>query len=344
MIRILTLLQLLIIAANCLAEPVVINAVGDIMLAGSGESIYRKNGYDYPFDATRKTLMQGDLVIGNLESPITASGVEFREKKFRFKADPKAALALRNAGFTHLSLANNHILDYGADGLSQTIAALDTNSIIYSGAGMNLASARKAGLIYLHGVKVAFLSYSLTHPDEFFAGTEAAGTAPGYARHFIADIKQAKKNADCVIVSFHWGGEGLEKPKPYQISTAHKAVDAGADIIIGHHPHVLQGVERYNNGVIFYSLGNFAFGSYSRSSDLSMIARITFDGGVKAVEIIPLNVLNTQVRFQPRLLKGAAAEAAAKKIDMISNELKSYLSVTEGRYLVFSRSDEIALK
>ena len=344
MIRILILLLLQFIPAVVSAEPIVINAVGDIMLAGSGENIYRKNGYDYPFDATRKTLKQGDLVIGNLESPITSSGVEFREKKFRFKADPKASLALRNAGFTHLSLANNHILDYGADGLRQTLAALDTNSIIYAGAGMNLASARKAGIVAIHGVKVAFLSYSLTHPDEFFAGAETAGTAPGYARHFTADIKQAKRNADCVIVSFHWGGEGLEKPKPYQITTAHTAIDAGADIIIGHHPHVLQGVERYKDGVIFYSLGNFAFGSNSRSSAVSMIARITFDGGVKEVEIIPLNVLNTQVRFQPRLLKGAAAAAAAKKIDILSSGLNSYLSVAEGRYLVFSRSDEIALK
>ncbi len=193
-------------------------------------------------------------------------------------------------------------------------------------------------------MRVAFLSYSLTHPDEFFAGAGTAGTAPGYSRHFTADIKQAKKNADCVIVSFHWGEEGLEKPKPYQITTAHKAIDAGADIIIGHHPHVLQGVERYKDGVIFYSLGNFAFGSNSRSAAISMIARITFDGGVKEVEIIPLNVLNSQVSFQPRILKGAAAKAVAKKIDRLSSGLKSYLSVVGGRYLVFSLADEIALK
>jgi len=344
MIRILTLLLLLFIATDSSAEPIVIHAVGDIMLAGSGENIYRKNGYDYPFDATRNTLKQGDLVIGNLETPITSSGVEFKEKKFRFKADPKAALALRNAGFTHLSLANNHILDYGEDGLRQTLAALDTNSIIYSGAGMDLAAARKAEIVAINGVKVAFLSYSLTHPKEFFAGAETAGTAPGYLQFFTADIKQAKKNADCVIVSFHWGEEGLEKPKPYQITTAHKAVDAGADIVIGHHPHVLQGVERYKDGVIFYSLGNFAFGSISKSSDVSMIARITFDGSVKEVEILPLNVLNSQVRFQPRLLKDAAAKAVAKKIDRLSSGLKSYLSVAEGRYLVLSRSDEIALQ
>jgi len=341
---ILTLFLLLLMPVVVTAEPLVIHAVGDIMLAGSGEKIYRKYGYDYPFAATREILQQGDIVIGNLESPLASSGVEFTGKKFRFKADPKAAPALKRAGFTHISLANNHILDFGAEGLKETLAALDANSIIFAGAGQNLTAARKAAITSAHGVKVAFLSYSLTYPEEFFAGQETAGTAPGYASFFTADITAAKKNADCVIVSFHWGGEGENKPKPYQVNAAHKAVEAGADIVIGHHPHVLQGIERYNNGVIFYSLGNFAFGSYSRSSSVSMIARITFDAGIREVEIIPLSILNSQVRFQPRPINGAGAEAAARKIDLLSSGLKSYLSVVNGRYLVFNRADEIAQK
>lgn len=341
---ILTLLLLLFSPVVVTAEPVIIHAVGDIMLAGSGEKIYRKYGYDYPFAATREILQQGDIVIGNLESPLTSSGIEFTDKKFRFKTDPRAALALKKAGFTHLSLANNHILDFGAEGLKETLAALAANSIISAGAGQNLTAARKAGITSVHGVKVAFLSYSLTYPEEFFAGQETAGTAPGYAALFTADIAAAKKQADCVIVAFHWGGEGLDQPKPYQKVAAHQAVDAGADIIIGHHPHTLQGVEYYRKGVIFYSLGNFAFGSYSRSSEISMIARITFDAGIKAVEIIPLSVLNSQVKFQPQPLSGAAVDKAAIKIGRLSSELKSYLSTVNGRYLVFNRAEEIALK
>jgi len=341
--RIIIFLLVLFFPAIVTAEALVIDAVGDIMLSGSGEKIYRKSGYDYPFAETRQFLQQGDIVIGNLESPLASSGVEFTGKKFRFKTPPNAAAALKSAGFTHLSLANNHILDYGEEGLRQTLAVLDANSIIYSGAGMNLVSARTAGMINLKGAKVAFLSYSLTYPEEFFAGAEKAGTAPGYASFFTADITQAKKNADCVIVSFHWGREGEGQPKQYQISAAHKAIDAGADIIIGHHPHVLQGIEFYGKGVIFYSLGNFAFGSNSKSADLSMIARITFDGGIKEVEVIPLNVLNTQVRFQPRLLKGAAADLAVNRIDQLSSGLSSTVAEADGRYFVFSRPSEIAL-
>lgn len=341
---ILTLFLLLFFPVVVTAEPVVIHAVGDIMLAGSGEKIYRKYGYDYPFAATREILRQGDIVIGNLESPLASSGIEFTDKKFRFKVDPQAALALKKAGFTHLSLANNHILDFGTEGLKETLAALAANSIISAGAGQNLTAARKAGITAIHGVKVAFLSYSLTYPEEFFAGKETAGTAPGYAALFTADIAAAKKQADCVIVAFHWGGEGLDKPKAYQIIAAHRAVDAGADIIIGHHPHTLQGVEYYGKGVIFYSLGNYAFGSYSRSSEISMIARITFDAGIREVEIIPLSVLNSQVKFQPQPLSGAAVDKAAMKIGRLSSGLKSYLTVVNGRYLVFNRADEIALK
>lgn len=342
--QIIALLLLLMIPATACAEPLVITAVGDIMLSGSSEKTYRLNGYEYAFAATKEILQQGDIVIGNLESPLASSGAEFRDKKFRFKTDPKAARALKTAGFTHLSLANNHILDFGAEGLRQTREALDRHSILYAGAGRNLAVARIAAITELKGVKVAFLSYSLTYPEEFFAGTERAGTAPGYAPLVTADIVNAKKTADCVIVSFHWGGEGLDKPKPYQIAAAHQAIDAGADIILGHHPHILQGIEYYGKGIIFYSLGNFAFGSTSRSADVSMIARILFDGGIKEVEIIPLNILNSQVRFQPRPFRGGDAEEAVKKIDRLSSELNGYLAAVTGRYLLFTRPREIALK
>src|SRR6185369_17041108 len=122
-------------------------------------------------------------------------------KRFRFKVNPKAALAIKNAGFTNLSLANNHILDFGAEGLKQTLEILDHNEITHSGAGSEILSARKAGINYVKGLKISSLSYSLTYPEEFFAGAERAGTSPGYTSHFTADIEQAKKSADCVIVS-----------------------------------------------------------------------------------------------------------------------------------------------
>jgi len=317
---------------TALAEPVIINAVGDIMLAGSGTGLFKRTGYDYPFTATTATLLQGDLNIGNLESPIARSGEEYSGKKFRFKSDPAAAPALRRAGFNHLSLANNHILDFGPTALEETIATLDGLGISHSGAGPDLESARRESIVTVKGVRIALLAYSLTYPSEFYAGDGRAGTAPGYEGYYRSDIARAKQSADYVIVSFHWGAECAELPKEYQKSTARKAIDAGADVVLGHHPHVLQGIEFYKSGVIFYSLGNFAFASRSRKADRSMIARITLDNGISAVEVIPLNVLYTDVRFQPRLLSGSRGRAVADRLNRLSAEMGTLVSAKGDRY------------
>ncbi len=342
--RILILFLLLQLPAITLAEPVVINAVGDIMLAGSGTDLFKRTGYDYPFAATAATLLQGDLNIGNLESPIARSGTEFAGKKFRFKTDPSAASALRKAGFTHLSLANNHILDFGPQALHETIRALNDRGIRHAGAGPDLRSARQGSIVTVKGVRIALLAYSLTYPEEFYAGDGRAGTAPGYETYYRADIARAKQSADYVFVSFHWGTECAEFPRQYQKSTARKAIDAGADVILGHHPHVLQGIEFYKRGVIFYSLGNFAFASRSRKADRSMIARITLDNGISAVEAIPLNVLYTDVRFQPRLLDAAGGAALARHLTRLSAAMGTVISSVNGSYRVERRRQEIARK
>jgi len=333
---------ILLLPAAAYTAPVTIHAVGDIMLAGSGEETLQRLGYDYPFAATAEALSKADIVIGNLEAPIAVAGEEFTAKKFRFRLNPIAARALKTAGFTHLTLANNHILDFGEEGLRQTRESLAEQGLAFFGAGPDLAAARKVWLTEVKGVRLAFLSYALVYPAEFFAGNGKAGTAPGYAQYFTADIKEAKKAADYVIVSFHWGGEGLDTPKAYQKTAGHKAIDAGADIVIGHHPHVLQGVEYYRSGVIFYSLGNFAFGSMSSKADRSIIARITLDNGIKEIEIIPLNVLNSEVRFQPRILTGPRGAAVTNRLDRLSRDMGAQISATGGRYLLERDTQEVA--
>lgn len=335
---------LLLFPAASMAEPVIINAVGDIMLAGSASSFFSRTGYDYPFAATSAILRRGDLVIGNLESPITRSGEEFKGKRFRFKTDPAAAEALQHAGFTHLSLANNHMLDFGSEGLRETIATLDRVGITHAGAGHDLGSARQESIATVRGVKIALLAYSLTYPTEFFAGSDRAGTAPGYENYYRADIAKAKKSADYVVVSFHWGSECANFPKNYQKNTARRAIDAGADVVLGHHPHVLQGIEYYKNGVIFYSLGNFAFASRSRKADRSMIARITLDQGISAVEVIPLNVLYREVKYQPQQLTGTGGDVVAERLGRLSADMGTVISASDGRYLVERDTKEIATR
>lgn len=315
-------------------EEVVITAVGDIMLSGSGRGTYRREGYVYPFAATSGILRSGDVAIGNLETPLSTGGTEFRGKRYRFRTAPEAAVALKQAGFAVVTLANNHILDYGAAGLSDTIRHLDREGILHCGAGDDLLAARREAVAIIKGKRLIFLSYSLVLPKEFFAGKNRAGTAPGYPSYVVRDIGEARQKADYVIVSFHWGKEMASTPSPIQIETAHRAIDAGADLVIGHHPHVLQGAERYKNGVILYSLGNFAFGSLSAGSSRSAIARVTLDGGVREVELIPLNVLNREVRFQPKRLAGKEGEKVVERFSRISEGFGTKVVTVAGRYLL----------
>jgi poly-gamma-glutamate capsule biosynthesis protein CapA/YwtB (metallophosphatase superfamily) len=320
------------------AGRVVLTVVGDIMLAGSASSTLSREGYGYPFAATASILRGSDIVVGNLETPITREGVEFAKKRFRFKADPKAASAMRKAGFSVLTLANNHIMDFGAQGLDETLQNLKKEKILYAGAGRNLAEARMPALVEKNGQKIAVLAYSLTNPVEFYAGGNQPGAAPGYPRLFLADIKKAKAAADYVVVSFHWGAESSTSPKSYQMEVARMAIDAGADVVVGHHPHVLQGIERYKGGLILYSLGNYTFGSMSRNADTSVLAKIVLDRGVQEVELFPLNVMNREVLYQPVLLKGSRGKGVISHLQELSRQWDTEF-VTKGvRYFVLAES------
>jgi len=325
---------------NGAAEELIITAVGDVMLAGSGTPTYNRQGYDYPFVKLAAELAKGDLLVGNLEAPIARRGEEFTAKQFRFKTDPRAAAALRRAGFAVMTLANNHMLDYGAEGLSETLGYLDRQRIGHSGAGANLAAARKEAVRTVKGKTVAFLAYSFTFPEEFYADSERPGTAPGQPGYYREDIGRAKANYDYVVVSFHWGAEKATEPKPYQLAAAHLAIDAGADLVIGHHPHVLQGIELYKGRTILYSLGNFVFGSISPASDRSVIARVSFAGDHQQIELVPLNVLNSEVWFQPLVLTGASGEAVIGSLNELCRPMGTAIVSVGGRYLVVSGKEQ----
>ena len=316
------------------AGEIIVNAVGDIMLAGRWAPYLRGKGYDFPFKEVKKELATGDINLANLESPIATNGQEFFEKKFRFRAEPQVAKAVRAAGFNLVTLANNHIMDFGGEALVETLQHLTDNGIAWIGAGENLAQARNMALFTVKGKKIAFLGYSLTQPIEFFAGLNRPGTAPGYEKLVTADITSARRQADYVIVSFHWGKEANSTVQAYQLIAAHKAIDAGADVIIGHHPHILQGIERYRSGIIFYSLGNFAFASKSATADVSAMIRLRLADDHHEAEIVPLDVLHRRVGFQPQLLTGRSGAAVIEKLNDLSKSFKTKIQSKEGRYTI----------
>lgn len=327
-------LVVLIQALPAKADEIVITAVGDIMLAGKWAPLLRQKGYDYPFDGVRKELAASDINLANLESPIAVAGEEYIGKKFHFRAEPLLAKSLRSAGFNLVTVANNHSMDFGGEALAETFRHLSDNGIAWTGAGKNLVDARKIALYTIKGKRIAFLGYSLTQPTEFFAGKKRPGTAPGYEKLVTDDIKNARSQADYVVVSFNWGKEAVSTVQEYQRRAAHRAIEAGADVIIGHHPHILQGVERYNNGIIFYSLGNFTFASKGRAADVSVIVRLRLSDDHREAEILPLDVLYRRVGFQPLLLAGEKGAAVIEKLNDLSKPFKSEIQDKEGRYTI----------
>ncbi len=316
------------------AEEIVINAVGDVMLAGRWTTTLRKNGYASIFQNVTKELTTGDLTIANLESPVARGGTEFTGKKFRFRAEPELAGALKNSGIQLVTLANNHSMDFGGEALAETVENLKQAGVAWIGAGANIHEARQMALYTIKGKKIAFLGYSLTQPVEFFAGKDRPGTAPGFETYFLEDIRRARQQADVVIVSFHWGTEGKSDIQPYQRTVAHRAVDAGADVIIGHHPHVLRGVERYKSGIIFYSLGNFAFASKSKTADAGVIVRLRFDEEKREAELLPLDILHRRVGFQPQRASGTQAAGIIDRLNVLSRPLRTQIKSRDGRSVV----------
>ena len=229
---------------------------------------------------------------------------------------------MKNAGFDVVNLANNHIFDYGPDGLFDTITTLDSTGIAFCGAGSNDSTASEPAVITIGTTRVAFIGFSMTFPAEFWAGKERPGTAFATQSLVKNAMQRARNKADYIVVSFHWGAELMTHPKQYQQDFAHMAIDLGADLVLGHHAHVLQGLEIYQNRLIAYGLGNFTFGSYSRHAKESIILK-TYLGrdGALFSRVQPVSVYNVEVDFQPILLEGERQLESIRYLNEISNSL-----------------------
>ena len=233
--------------------------VGDIMLSRTiGDIMARNNDWRYPFLEMADFLRSADLTIGNLEGPISSRGVN-QGSIYSFRADPQAAEGLLYSGFDVLSIANNHIFDWGRVALSDTIGILNDVGIAAVGAGHNFEEANAPRVIEIRGVKIAFLAYTDLYPQSLWATETQDGVSAPTLENIKKFITIARDQADVVILLWHWGEEYETVSRPREQAIAHALIDAGADIIIGHHPHVVQEVEEYNGGYIAYSLGNFVF-------------------------------------------------------------------------------------
>lgn len=242
------------------SEEVSIAIMGDILL---GDTVYphlERHGLDHPYKEIKPILEEADVAVGNLEFAVTTRGVR-ENKKWTFRAGPEVLPPMKEAGFDAVSLANNHAIDYGRQGLLDTLDHLGQAGIGLFGAGHNEEEAYSPWVYEKDGKKFAFLGFSRIVRSESW---KAIGDQPGVAEthqteRALAAIKRAKETNDVVIVYPHWGTENTTKVEPYQRNLAKSYIDAGADLVIGAHPHMLQGLEKYKGKWIMYSLGNFIF-------------------------------------------------------------------------------------
>lgn len=295
-------------------EGVAIAAVGDVLLSRKIADTISDEGWKAPFRNSAKILQGSDFAFCNLETPAAFAGSPFpgKDPDVTFRAPPGALFGLKSGGFSIVSVANNHINDYGPAALKETLEALDILGIAHCGAGVNAAEARRPAIMTAKGLRFAFLGYA----EPMWSVVEA-GTEPGVALlnpdQIIADIQAARAEADVVVVSLHWGEEHQGAPRESDRALARTFVDAGANLIIGHHPHVLQGAEFYREALILYSLGNFIFDMVSSKTYQSASALIRFEGK-RPVEVRFRPILIDRLSFAPDLAVGEDATRIASLI------------------------------
>lgn len=230
-------------------------------MAGNVEKILLEKGYEYPYTELQDLFLQDDYSIVNLETPVTSRGTPSTNKAFVYKSPPAALPALKAAGIDAVNLANNHVMDQGVEGLLDTFAALDENGIAYVGAGADSARAYAPVYVEKNGIRVALFGFSRVVPEvSWYAGKNKPGVAATYdPAQAVQAIREARSKADLIVVIPHWGEERTDFPVDNQKQLARAYIDAGADLVVGGHPHVIQGLESYKEKWIAYSLGNFIF-------------------------------------------------------------------------------------
>ena len=254
--------------------------VGDIMLTRGVESSVEKNfGGDYNklFDNLVE-FRNADILFGNLEGDVSDVGNNVGSK-YSFRMNPAVLPALKNAGFSVVSFSNNHVGDWNMDAFKDTLSRLSSANILKTGAGMNKEDAETPAIIEKNGVRFGFISFSDVGPDWLEAKTNNPGILLASDPNFETIIQNAKTKCDVLIVSFHFGVEYELTHNNRQESLAHSAIDNGADMVVGGHPHVMEDIEEYKGKTIVYSLGNFIFDQYFSDNTMKgMLFETTFSG------------------------------------------------------------------
>ena len=308
--------------------PLSLIAVGDIMLGGRTRRRIREHGRDYPFSAVLPILQRAPIVLGNLEGPL-AQKAQKQNRNFSYRVKPKAATSVLRAGINVVTLANNHLVDCGREGVLETLEALAAAGVTPLGAAANQNAAHEPVIREAGGFRIGLLGYYWNR--RCAATANLPGSAMGVFEELETDIRQLRTRVDRVVVTFHWGRPYNPEPSPRARAKARFAIDCGAHAIVGHHPHIIQAFEVYRRCPIFYSIGNFAFGSGNSRAEGLMLG-FRFEEARTLVNVYPLYVKNRdpRVNYQPKLVRGEAAERMLRRLIEISSRSGGRLKIERG--------------
>lgn len=299
--------------------------VGDILLHSNYNKFALEKEPSSVFEKICNVLSDADLRFGNLESVLSKKGDPIYGKGC-LVGDEKYISALKKVGFDVLSLANNHSFDFGIEAYEDMSLNLQKVGIDTVGTGRNLEESRKMIVVSVNNFLLGFIAYSSkTNNGRNYASDVSPGVAPLEEEYIVEDIKKYKKDVDYLIVSLHWGIEHSPDPTPDQISLAHTIIDAGAKIVVGNHPQILQGIERYNGGLVMYSLGNFCHSDYywegpqrtyqfklKAADKESIMVKVELSKSkIECIDIIPLWIND---RGQPEICEGGRSNAILQKL------------------------------
>jgi len=316
-------------------EQISVILVGDIMLSRTvNEKMKNYGNYFYPFEKTDYFLNGADITFGNLESPIY-SGRRIPSGSFTFDADPRVAENLSKAGFDVLSLANNHAGNTGSDGFLKSFELLNENNIQYVGAEKNKQFLSNHKVITeANGIKIGWLAYAYG-PGIYAVLENSPGMALMDVEKLKKDIAELKPKVDHVFVSMHAGAEYTENISNQQRSFARAAIDSGAGLVVGHHPHVVQRMEKYKQGYIFYSLGNFVFDQmWSENTRRGLAVRAILDKNkINEFQYFPVKIYDYA---QPRFSQANDLENVYKRLH--SDPVYGLAALVEDDRIIIAKS------
>lgn len=302
---------------------------GDIMLGGRCKPAIAEYGPDYPFAAVLPLLRRASIVLGNLEGPFARLAHKV-DRNYSYRVNPALAGALARAGIHVVTLANNHLLDCGRAGVTETIEALKEADVAPLGAGPDATAAHAPVIKQAGRWKVGLLGYYWN--ARCAATADSPGCAMDTREALEADIQGLRDRVDRIVVTFHWGIPYDREPQPMDVAKAHFAIECGAHAVIGHHPHVIQPIEVYRGCPIVYSVGNFAFGSGNSQAE-GMLVGLRFDQGRTGIDLYPLYVKNRdrRVHYQPKVLAGASGTRLLRRLAEATTLAGRKMQVAEWR-------------